>query len=46
MRVRNHVIGTAIKKMIFIIGAKSTKIGHRPVKMAAKAPVATVAKLL
>jgi len=44
MRVRNHVIGTAIKKTKCKTGAKSTKMGQSPVRIAAKTPVTTVAR--
>jgi hypothetical protein len=46
MRVRNQVIGTAIRNMKSRTGAKSTKTGHKPVSTAAKIPVTTVAKWL
>jgi hypothetical protein len=42
--VRNHVIGTDMRKIVFMSGAKSIKYGQSPVSTAAKAPVVTVAK--
>jgi hypothetical protein len=44
VNVRNHVIGTAIIKIRFRIGAKSTKYGQSPVRVIAKTPVTKVAK--
>jgi len=46
MKVRNHVIGTAIRKIKFRIGAKSRNTNHNPDKNAANAPQTTVARLL
>ena len=37
-------MGTAIRNMKSSMGANSTKIGHKPVRTAAKTPVTTVAK--
>jgi hypothetical protein len=42
--VRNHVIGTDMRKIMFISGAKSIKYGQSPVSTAAKAPTERVAK--
>jgi hypothetical protein len=44
VNVRNHIIGTAMINTKFRIGAKSTKMGHKPVSIAAKTPVTKVAK--
>jgi len=46
INVRNHVIGTDMRKIVFMSGAKSIKYGQSPVSTAAKTPVVTVAKLL
>jgi hypothetical protein len=42
--VRNHVIGTDMRKIMFISGAKSIKYGQSPVSTAAKTPVTRVDK--
>jgi len=44
VKARKHVIGTVIINIKFIIGAKSTKIGQSPVRIAANTAQTTVAK--
>ena len=46
MRVRNQVIGTAIRNTMSKTGYIGTIMNHKKLRTAAKTPVTTVAKLL
>ncbi len=46
MRVRNHVIGTAIRNTMPKTGYIGSIMNHKKLRTAAKTPVTTVAKLL